>query len=100
MSNPGSTSHLEEPSTFTDQLHRSNSETAVGVAGARSSSSYIVDNLVVGLQHSTDNVQKLFEAISDLVERVRDLESTLDTMSESKSGGGCGLTCANNSFTL
>ena len=100
MSNPRPTSDATGSPKPPNQLHRSNSETAVGVAGARSSSSYIVDNLVVGLQHSTDNVQKLFEAISDLLERVRDLESTLDTMSESKSGGGCGLTCANNSFTL
>lgn len=58
-------------------------------------------DVVDGLQKTSDNVDKLSAVISDLLERVRNLEGTLRDISEvQRRGSGCGLTCANNSFTM
>ncbi len=53
-------------------------------------------DLVDGLQSTADNLDKVLAIMSDLLIRVRQLEG----VEEPSSGGGCGLNCANNSFTL
>ena len=55
-------------------------------------------DLVDGLQSTADNMDKVLAIMSDLLIRVRQLEGVL--LEEPSSGGGCGLNCANNSFTL
>ena len=57
-------------------------------------------DLVDGLQSTADNLDKVLAIMSDLLIRVRQLEGVMLEEDKPSSGGGCGLNCANNSFTL
>ena len=121
MSDPRSSSHFEEPTTSTNKLHRSDSETPDESLLTRETEELSPEqhaamdgrsllhqkdqrdlDLLDGMQSNADVIDKMLDMIGELMFRIRQLEGLYHSSPPpSKRGGGCGLNCANNSsFTL
>ena len=121
MSNSRSSSNIKELTTSTDKLHRSHSETfdesvlksdealspeelaAIDGRSLLHQKDQRDLDLIDGMQSTADVIDKILDMISELMMRMRQLESLYSTSPPSKkSRGGCKLNCvANNaSYTL
>ena len=115
MSNPRPTPHVEKPSTTTNKLHRSYSEPtikstldeetpeeeAVLASGNLLRQKTLRElDLIDGMQSTADVLDKILDMIQELMIRMRQVEALTDNPQETKRNGGCGMNCANNSFTL
>ena len=114
MSNPRPSTHYGEPSSSTNQHDRSVSravhesllkspeEEAVADSRNLQGAAKREVDMIDGLKSNADVIDKILDMISELMYRLRQVEEAQDKSEVDKksSGGGCGLNCANNSFTL
>ena len=115
MSNPKPSSHYGEPSSSTNQHDRSDSTTVHEPVLKSPEEEAVSDSrnmlegafkrevdMIDGLKSNADVIGKILDMISELMYRLRQVEEAQDKaeVEKTSSGGGCGLNCANNSFTL
>ena len=115
MSNPRPSTHSTQPSPTANQPDRSNGPAihesilkSLEQEAASTKHNLLADStqreldVIDGLKSNADVMDKIIDMISQLMYRVRQLEEVQDKaeMEKTKTGGGCGLNCANNSFTL